>query len=51
LALCYLAVGERQRAVEALERVVQPRLLESPFFDPLRSEARFTAILERLRAR
>ena len=50
LALCYLALADRTRALDALERVVKPQLLEDPFFDQLRSEARFKAILERLRA-
>ena len=53
LALAWLGLGDRERTLASLEQAFQersPRLLfleVEPRFDPLRSEARFQALLRR----
>jgi DNA-binding winged helix-turn-helix (wHTH) protein/tetratricopeptide (TPR) repeat protein len=53
-ALAYLRLGDRDRALEALERLVRERspwvrtLKVEPLWDPLRGDARFQALLRRV---
>jgi serine/threonine protein kinase len=54
LALVYLGLGDRARALDNLERALAADsqmvawLGQDPIFDPLRSEPRFTAILNKM---
>ena len=54
LALVHIALGETDRAFEWLERAIEARdwqmglLNVEPAFDPLRSDQRFAALVERV---
>src|SRR5262249_43215999 len=53
IALAYVGLGDPQTAMAWLEKAyaarVNPSILLRPAFDPLRSDARFQALLKRIR--
>ena len=54
IAVVAVGLDDRDRALESLERAFEardwalPMMKANPFFDSLRSEARFVAVLDRL---
>jgi len=53
IALVYLGLGDKDRALEWLAKAVEERelvfLKVNPLFDPLRSDPRFTELLRRMK--
>lgn len=54
VAIAYIGIGERERAIELLEKAYDERLWEmamlktNPVFDPLRSDPRFESLVQRV---
>jgi len=54
VAIAYIGIGERDRAIELLEKAYEERLWEmamlktNPVFDPLRSDPRFERLMQRV---
>jgi tetratricopeptide (TPR) repeat protein len=54
VAIAYIGIGERDRAIELLEKAYKERLWEmamlktNPVFDPLRSDPRFERLMQRV---